>query len=63
MNNELALEARKCRQKAEEYVGRAEEAFLLKLASTFDELACSSDLLIIHGTSEQRVPQRTSRTA
>ena len=52
MDNALAFEARKCRQRAEEYVGRAEEAFLLKLASTFDELAHSSDVLIVHPTSD-----------
>ena len=52
MDNALAQEALKCRQRAEEYVGRAEEAFLLKLASTFDELAHSSDLLIVHSTSD-----------
>ena len=52
MENELALEALKCRQRAQEYVGRAEEEFLLKLASTFDELAQSSELLIIHSTRD-----------
>ena len=62
MDNELAFEAQKCRQRAEEYVGRAEEAFLLKLASTFDELAHSSDLLIVHSTSDAHALARPPET-
>lgn len=35
----LAEEARECRRRASEFAGRAEQAFLLKLAVAFEEIA------------------------
>lgn len=36
-------EADSCRRKANEYIGRPEAPFLLKVASAFDELAVRTD--------------------
>jgi hypothetical protein len=35
----LAYEARKCRDLAQSFAGRAEQPFLLKAAAAFDQLA------------------------
>lgn len=39
MRKEFVSEADKCRREAQQYVGRPEEPFLLRLASAFEELA------------------------
>jgi hypothetical protein len=38
MRKEFVSEAAKCRNQAQQYVGRPEEPFLLRLANAFEEL-------------------------
>ena len=39
MRNEFESEAAACRTQAQEFAGRPEETFLLRLASAFEEIA------------------------
>ena len=53
-------QAEKCRRQANEFAGRPEAPFLLRVASAFDDLAVESDARLIVPEQARKGPQMSA---
>jgi len=56
-------QAENCRKQANEFTGRPEAPFLLRVASAFDELAIEADSALITEAGRRRAPEAAARVS
>lgn len=56
-------QAENCRQQANDFIGRPEAPFLLRVANAFDELAVSRDAKLMTPAARGRAPSSTRVSA
>ena len=56
-------QAENCRKQANEFTGRPEAPFLLRVASAFDELAIEADSGLIARVGRGRAPEAAARVS